>query len=153
MRLVPKGHSGRGGPSCSRRHNRSVEDERLNLIRSVYDRWAVGDFDTVDAFHPDVEVVWDKHMPDMDVDSGIEAFVKTVGDWFAIAREPRIAAEEIHEVGDRIVVFAKVTGAGRGSGVPMEMRPAHVWEIRDGRASRVVGYLDREEGLEAARSD
>jgi len=43
-------------------------------------------------------------------------------------------------------------GKGKGSGVEVEMRVCYMLEYRDGLATRVHLYADREQALEAARA-
>ena len=60
--------------------------------------------------------------------------------------EPLDSAEN----GDTVFLWVRFSGHGGESGVPMEMELAHVITMRDGRAERLVEYLDRAEALEAA---
>ncbi len=46
--------------------------------------------------------------------------------------------------------FVRVTAEGEESGVPVEMRDAHEFTIRDGVFVRWKVYADRTEALEAA---
>ena len=48
-----------------------------------------------------------------------------------------------------IVVFLGVRSRPRGSSVAMEIRVAHVWTMRDGKAARCELFPVREEALEA----
>jgi ketosteroid isomerase-like protein len=48
-----------------------------------------------------------------------------------------------------IVVLVHVRGRGRGSGVEIDNRIAHVWTFRDDRAIRIVVYEEQAEALEA----
>jgi ketosteroid isomerase-like protein len=41
--------------------------------------------------------------------------------------EWRFEPERLLDAGDRVVVFVRVVGKGRASGVPIEMNNAHVW--------------------------
>ena len=50
----------------------------------------------------------------------------------------------------RVVAMFCEEGSGRGSGVPVHLHPASVWEVRDGKAVSYRGYLDRAEALRAA---
>jgi ketosteroid isomerase-like protein len=59
--------------------------------------------------------------------------------------------ERFFEADDRVVVFLVARGRGKGSGAEVEVRPAHVWTIRSGKAVRVqvFPYANRAEALEA----
>ena len=47
------------------------------------------------------------------------------------------------------IVWAKVTGRGSASGVPVETEHGQIWTLRDGKVIRVVEYFDRAEALKA----
>jgi ketosteroid isomerase-like protein len=49
-----------------------------------------------------------------------------------------------------VFLWVRFSGHGGESGVPMEMELAHVITMRDGRATRLVEFFDRAEGLRAA---
>ena len=62
----------------------------------------------------------------------------------------RIEPEEFVEANDETVVAVfRIHARGRASGVPVEMRLAHVLTIRDGKAVRMKAYLDPEEAKRA----
>ena len=54
--------------------------------------------------------------------------------------------EEFFEAGDRIVVFIRTPARGKGSGVDVVFRPAHIWTMRAGKAVRMEVVPERAEG-------
>ena len=62
----------------------------------------------------------------------------------------RMEPERFFEMGDQIVVFVHVRGTGKGSGVEVETRPAHLATVRAGKLVRLVIYPERAAALEAA---
>ena len=60
--------------------------------------------------------------------------------------------ERFVERGDQIVAFLRLRGRGRASGLEIDVRPAHVWTMLNGKAVRVEVFPDRAKGaaLEAA---
>jgi ketosteroid isomerase-like protein len=56
---------------------------------------------------------------------------------------------EFFDAGQRVVVFARAIGTGKGSGIEVTQDEAHVWTIRDGRMLLGISYLDRAEALAA----
>ena len=52
---------------------------------------------------------------------------------------------------DHVVVVLRMSGRGRGSGVPVEDRIAHLWTVRDGRAVALQVYSDPDDALRDAR--
>ena len=69
-------------------------------------------------------------------------------DYYATWEMMRLIADEITEVGDRVLVVGRVRARGSGSGVELERRWAWVAEFQDGKLSRVRAYLDPTEALE-----
>jgi ketosteroid isomerase-like protein len=64
---------------------------------------------------------------------------------------PAADIREIAEVGDDGVLAVFVLrGRGRASGVDVEMTNAYLYRLREGKITRMDGYLSREEALEAA---
>jgi hypothetical protein len=63
----------------------------------------------------------------------------------------RVEADEYRELdGERVLVFIRLSGRGKTSGMKIEeMRPmgANLFEIRDGKVTRLMGYFDREHAL------
>jgi ketosteroid isomerase-like protein len=68
-----------------------------------------------------------------------------------------IAWEKFHIHRDRfrhaedvVVMLGRLEGLGMGSGVPVDSSLGMVFDFRDGMISRIRGYLDHAEALEAA---
>jgi len=51
---------------------------------------------------------------------------------------------------DCVVMLGRLEGRGKGSGVPVDSPLGMVFDFRDGAISRIRGYLDHAEALEAA---
>jgi ketosteroid isomerase-like protein len=64
--------------------------------------------------------------------------------------EYRAEPERYLEAGDRVVVFLRISGRGRGSDLHFEQRPAHLWTIREGKAVRLEVFPRGAGALEAA---
>lgn len=63
----------------------------------------------------------------------------------------RLEPLEFIDAGDRVVVFSRLVGKGRGGGVGVERFSAQIATLRNGRLVRwEIGYTDREAALEAA---
>ena len=63
----------------------------------------------------------------------------------------RMAPEEFIDAGDdRVLVFSREGGRGRGSGAEVISQPtAHLWTLRNGKAVALRSYWERAEALEA----
>jgi ketosteroid isomerase-like protein len=100
---------------------------------------------------PEAEFDFSAVYPDRPILRGVEKarHFRDTGPWRGspIHFEP----ERFLDVDDeRVLVFVRVIGTGRESGVPVELRAAHECTVRDGRLVRLKVYPDREAALEAA---
>ena len=73
--------------------------------------------------------------------------------FFEVWDDHRMELEEIEvaPTEDRLFAAFRVSGRGKGSGVPVEARGFQVIELRDCRYHRVREFLDRDEALAAYR--
>jgi ketosteroid isomerase-like protein len=68
-----------------------------------------------------------------------------------IVDELRFDAEELVDVTDTTVAArGLITGRGRESGIPIEMRVPMVMQVRDGRVATISAYREWEEAVAAA---
>ena len=130
-----------------------MSQEDVDLIRPAYAALSRGDVDAVlQACDPDIVC----QLPEGGLNTGtlhghqaLRAFLEGYIESFeAFRMEP----EEIIDAGDRVLVFLRVLGRGRGSGIDVEVRPAHLWTLRDGKAVRIETFPEGLKGaaLEAA---
>jgi ketosteroid isomerase-like protein len=63
--------------------------------------------------------------------------------------EFRTIPEVVRDLGDRVLMLGQVEGRGKGSGVPVNMPLAQVYDFRDGKVSRIRSYLEHGEALKA----
>jgi ketosteroid isomerase-like protein len=61
----------------------------------------------------------------------------------------RFEAEQLADVGDRVVVLIRVVAEGGASGLAAVQETAHVWTVRNGRLAAIQIYRDRAQALEA----
>ena len=70
-------------------------------------------------------------------------------EWLSPWDDFRLTVEGFSDADDRVVVPFRVHARGRGSGVEVERRWAHIWTMRDGKAVRFEVTLDPEQALKA----
>ncbi len=67
---------------------------------------------------------------------------------FGGIEELRGEAEEYRELdAERVLVLERASGRGETSGVPVEMKGAEVFEIHEGKVTRVDVWFDRDLAL------
>ena len=83
---------------------------------------------------------------------GHEGFLENIGEMTDVFDDFRFEPLEIEENGDRLLVTVQVTGRGKGSGVEIESRLFHLWQLRDGKAIRLEIHNEREQAEAAFRA-
>ena len=136
-----------------------MSEENIELVRRAYAALAVhdplGDWSWFldDFAHDDLESR--PGATGIDATStykGREGWLQFWRDWSSawdVARYPSDALE-FFDAGDRVVVFARVVGKGKASGIEVAQDEAHLWTVRDGKSPLCVAYVNRAEALEAA---
>jgi ketosteroid isomerase-like protein len=122
-----------------------MSQENLGLVRRAYEAFAEGDLETALAiFSPDVEIEdHDRSLSSPLVDRGSEGFLRLVARANEGFEDVRYAPEAFKEAGTHVLVDVRRTGRGSASGVPVEERQFHVWDMEDGRAVRLRAFLER----------
>jgi ketosteroid isomerase-like protein len=122
--------------------------ENLDLVRSIVADWERGEFfSRADWADPDIEyVVADGPEPGTwrGVGEMAAAFRDLLGAW----EDFRVRADEYREVDDeQVLVLQHNSGRGKSSGLPMWAEAAIIFDLRDGKVTRCVGYMDRDRAL------
>ena len=124
--------------------------ENVEVLRRSYEAWNRSDLDAAFKF---LEPEFELQLPEsgMNVGSfqGREGATKLFEDYLEVFDFFHLEPEAFFEVGDRIVVFVRALARGKGSGVGVELRPAHVWTMRAGKAARLEVFPERQNALEA----
>jgi ketosteroid isomerase-like protein len=81
---------------------------------------------------------------------GHAGFLKYAEGWLEPWDEYRVIPEEFIDGGDCVVVLYRAVGRGKGSGITVERRNAHLWTVRDRKAVRLEIFPEPAEALEAA---
>jgi uncharacterized protein len=125
-----------------------------DLIRPIYEEWGRGNWrPRFEVYHPNLEWGWSDDFP------GLAGVYEDHRDpnprlrtWLSEWEIWRVEADEYLELGDHVVVLASYHGRGKGSGVEIEQKGAHVFELRDGKVVRLEIFANREKAIESVRS-
>jgi ketosteroid isomerase-like protein len=130
--------------------------ENVDLVRRVFGEFsdspvvAVDDAARAGLLVRDIEFDLSALYPDGPILRGVEAW-RGFADTLPWGASLTLKPERFYDVdGERVLVFVHATAEGKGTGVPVENRTAHVFTIRDGVFVRWKVYADRAEALEAA---
>jgi ketosteroid isomerase-like protein len=127
-----------------------MSQQNLDIVRSIYAAWEGGDFSSVEWAHSDIEYVivggptpgrWTGH-------AGLyEGFHHFLDAWAKL----QVRGTEFRQLDDeRVLVFTRLSGRGKSSGLELEQmqaKGADILHIRGGMVVRFVLYHDRERAL------
>lgn len=122
------------------------------VFAPAYQALSRGDLDTwLAGLHEDAELHELAEMPDTAVYRGhadirrwAEENMSLLPDWEWVPEEVLHATTEV------VVVGVRLRGRGLGSGAPVDQRVFHVIEFRDGKTTRIRGFLNGDQALVAA---
>ena len=128
-----------------------MAEENVEIVVNAYARFNAGErVPELWFWHEDAEYHAAREDPDSAVHRGIEAIRRQVASWFEAYPDLRVDVLDARANGDMVLLWVRFVGHGAASGIPLEMELAHLYTMRDGRAARVVEYMDRDEALRAA---
>ena len=122
----------------------------IDVVREVYRRY-IFDEDPFDLLAEDV--VWEVPMLDQPEGAfrghyGVADFFRR---WLGTWDHYRIDLEQAREMSDgRIFTLFIERARGKGSGVEVQMKPAGIWTVREGKVVHYRGFLDRADALREA---
>ena len=122
----------------------------LELVRSIYAAWERGDFSSAAWAHRDIEFVIPEG-PDRGTFRGVVPMAQTWGAFLNAWDDYRVEADDYREVdGERVLVLMKHGGRGKTSSMDVDhlrTEGANLFEIRDGKVTRLVIHWDRDRAL------
>ena len=127
-----------------------MSPENLEIVLDGYARYNAGDrVPQLWFWHPDAEYHVARDDPDSAVHRGIEAIRQQFASWEEAYPDLRVEVLDARANGDQVFLWVRFVGHGAISGIPLEMELAHLYTMRDGKAAKVVEYMDRDEALAA----
>ena len=122
------------------------------MLRIAHDAYRESGEDAIYKYlDPEIEWRAIKELPGNETHHGHAG----VHEWFETLREGfgdfTWDPLEYDDLGDDVLIATRFIAEGRGSGVPVEVTVYNLWTVRQGKATRVRGYLDRSEALAVAR--
>jgi ketosteroid isomerase-like protein len=130
-----------------------MPEENVELVRSVYTAFnglaEGGDITSYVVAHYDLGCEYEP-VEEEEAIRGHDALVRWNERWFEAWDEFHVDVDELIEA-DEGVVFSAITvhGQGAGSGIRINQRFFHVFDLRNGKVLRTREYVERHEALEA----
>jgi ketosteroid isomerase-like protein len=130
-----------------------MSEENVEIVRAVIDAQRRQDWEAFPRLY-DPEIEWDDVAGlwgDWGTRRGFDDVRNAFFSWFEAFEQVEFALDEnIIESGDDVIANLRISGRGRGSGLPVNQRITLIWTVRAGRVTRVRAYRERAEALEAA---
>jgi ketosteroid isomerase-like protein len=124
-----------------------MSQENVEIMRAGYEHWmATGEL------RAQADLVWDVSnlgWPDQQIYRGGEGATQFNVEWAVAWDDLEFEVEDYIDAGERVVVILNQRGRSKATGIPVDMRFAQVWTLRDGQAIRMQMYASPEEALEA----
>ncbi len=123
-----------------------MSKQNVELIRAIYDAFAVGDIPAVLGRFSET-IVWNEaeNFPYADKNPyvGPQAilegvFMRIGAEWDGFA----LKIDDIIDAGDTVIALGRYLGTYKATGKPQNTQMAHVWRVADGKAARFQQYAD-----------
>jgi ketosteroid isomerase-like protein len=121
-----------------------MSQENVEMVQALLGRWQRGDYDTAEAFDPQVEFTrtggGSEVLGYTTKSHGIGGLWAALVAWTEEWSDVGMEAERFIDVGERVLVLVRHHAVGKRSGVPMNHVDAWVFSIGDGRVVRWDAY-------------
>jgi ketosteroid isomerase-like protein len=124
--------------------------EKVEVVRAIYDAFNRGDADAILKLVDPAVVVEDHAVIDGTTYEGRDGALSFLAFQAEAFNAQSVELEELVETSDEIVSVIVLRGEGPRSGIPLEGRFSHVWEVAGGVVRRLRVYVTKQEALEAA---
>jgi ketosteroid isomerase-like protein len=99
------------------------------------------------------DFVWDMSKfggwPEQQIYEGSEGARSFLRDWLDAWEDWELEVDALHDAGEQVVAAMRQRGRSKTTGLPVDMRFAMVWSVRDGMQTRMEMYADLAEAFEA----
>jgi ketosteroid isomerase-like protein len=116
----------------------------MDLVRSIFAAIERGDYRKAEWADPRIEYVI-ADGPEPGSFTGLAGMAEVMRVIFSAFDDLRDEAEGLRELdAERVLVLTRASGRGKTWGMNIEQRGAQLFEIHDGKVTRLVNYFDRD---------
>ena len=127
-----------------------MSQENVDLVRSIYEAQARGDFSSVEWWDPEIEFEF-VDGPSPGVAKGIDGMTRLWREFLSTWGELRIEPSECRQIDDeQVLALTESSGNAKRSNMPIPgewTRGAAVYRVRGGKVVGLRIYLSQERGL------
>jgi ketosteroid isomerase-like protein len=126
--------------------------DNVDAARRSFDGWNRGDVDAwLESAHPDVEFFSEIARRIEGAETVVRgmAEMRRFRDEWHLVWDMRIDVSEVRDLGETVLVLARLRAHGEASGIDLEGPVAYVFEFDGGLVRTVRAYLDPQQALEA----
>jgi ketosteroid isomerase-like protein len=127
-----------------------MSQENVEIVGRVFEAFSHPGPPPIELFDPEVEVWESSEFPGELAGKGYDNLVRANETLFDAFEELSAEWERFFDLDDRILVFVRILGFGKGSGARVEAAQAHLFRLRDGKVTEWCLFVDRSKALEAA---
>lgn len=127
-----------------------MSQANVEKVRALYAEWGRGNLvPGADIYDRYLTFIPLEDTAETGLYIGAEGVGQFMRAWMQSWSQLTVAAEEILEAGDHVVIETHQRGVGKESGLPGELTLYAVWSFRGGTVIRIEHFRSREEALEA----
>ena len=127
-----------------------MSQENVEVVRSLYEAWQRDGFGVVpELMDPAIEWVNPPYAVEPGTRSGYDGFAAAAQAFVDVYEFYRASAVEMHDIGERVAVRARVATRSKGKGVLIDTERGYVFDLRDGKVIRFAWFNNPAEALEA----
>jgi ketosteroid isomerase-like protein len=121
-----------------------MSEQSVEFVEGIYGAFARGDVPAVlGAFADDIEWYEAEGMPYGGLHRGGDAVAQNVfGPITEDVEGFAVTPEELIGSGGTVAAVVRYTGTGKATGKTLDVPAVHVWDIRDGKATRFRQFID-----------
>ena len=140
-------------------YNPGMSRANVEIVRRFFDLVGAADIETVTASETALrELAADVAAEDFEwitAEGGkplrdFDAVLESHREWLEPWEEAHQELEEVLEVGDNVIAVVRLRARAKLSGIEAAMHTHFVFTFRDGKVTRVVEHLERDDALQAA---
>ena len=125
-----------------------MSQENVEVVRSIYADWELGDFSSAEWAHPEIEFALGDG-PTAGSWTGLAAMAEAYRRvWLSAWEAFRVEPEDYRELDDeRVLVLSHFRGRGKTSGMDvgqMGTKSAELFHVREGKVTRLVIWAERD---------